>query len=65
MNEETKEPQKLKVGDVVYRINSTMGDISKETIISVTKTKANIQNETKGNFNRIVFRFFSGMYRKV
>jgi hypothetical protein len=65
MNEETKEPQKLKVGDVVYRINSTMGDISKETIISVTKTKANIQNETKANFNRIVIRFFSGIFRKV
>ena len=45
MNEETKETQKLKVGDVVYRTNSTMGGISKETIVSVTKTKA----KTSGN----------------
>jgi len=36
---------KLKVGDVVYRISSTMGGISKETIVSITKIKA----KTSGN----------------
>ena len=31
MNEETKETQKLKVGDVVYRINSTI----KKTLLTI------------------------------